>query len=213
MNIAELLKKYAKKGDVFYTTICGNVPLLGCDNDFIQISENGWCDLTPEGCLTHAKDAECVIFPSNSQRDWAKWAKEKEAEKKQGFKKDDYIKVDYNNGVIRLGKIVRICKSNIVVNPLHKELEYELSVFKDKNNYKIINKWSADMFKAGQLVLARDADSSVWCLSVFSDILQSSIQYPYRCINYATYAQCIPYNFETKELLGTKNKPNDFYIF
>lgn len=212
MNIAELLEKYAKVGDVFYTTICGNVPLLGIggNNENIQISEDGWWDLNSNGCLTDDIDAECVIFPSKTQRNWEQWAKEKGAEKEE-FEVDDYVKIDYNNEEF-LAKIIRINKTSILFNLFVKDWTNEVNLLKKSTKCTKLNKYSADLLKPGQLVLIRDIDNAVWCLSIFSD-KNKSWKFPYRCINYATYAQCIPYNFETKQLLGTSDKPNDFYIF
>lgn len=212
MNIAELLNKYAKQGDKLYSPLYGEVIYEFADEFIFTHTHEGKRFAFFKNGRQLGYD-ECMLFPNENQRDWEKWAEEQEVEKKD-LKKDDYIKVDYDNGVIRLGKIVRICKSTIVVNPLYKEDKYELSVFKDKTNYKIINKWSADMLKTGQLVLVREDNKSVWVLSIYSNYIDNEpTKYPFRCVNYATYAQCIPYNFETKELIGTTDKPNKFYRF
>lgn len=59
-------------------------------------------------------------------------------------------------------------------------------------------------FKPFDKVLVRD-DDSVWKIEFFERENVDSESYPYTCMN-CDYAECIPYNEETKHLLGT-NKP------
>ncbi len=57
-------------------------------------------------------------------------------------------------------------------------------------------------------VIARDAISREWRCDLFSHI-KSDI-FPYRCVGYS-YIHCIPYNDDTKHLIGTKNEAPEFY--
>lgn len=56
-------------------------------------------------------------------------------------------------------------------------------------------------FKPFDQVLVRDADTQPWKCGIFSHYNKNS-EYEYLCIG-DLYMQCIPYNEETKHLLGT----------
>ena len=60
-------------------------------------------------------------------------------------------------------------------------------------------------FKKGDLVLVRDKDYDLWRIMAFLEVTNIA-EYPYRVTNgsYAgIYCYCVPYNEETKHLLGT----------
>ena len=59
-------------------------------------------------------------------------------------------------------------------------------------------------FKPFDKVLVRDCDST-WGIEFFEREDVDDKDYPYACMN-SNYTKCIPYNEETKHLLGT-NKP------
>ena len=59
-------------------------------------------------------------------------------------------------------------------------------------------------------VIARDAISRDWRCDIFSHI-KSDI-FPYRCVGYS-YIHCIPYNDDTKHLVGTKEEAPEYYRY
>ena len=61
-------------------------------------------------------------------------------------------------------------------------------------------------------VLARNYDSENWKVQLFSYIIEGKTHYPYFCIN-NPYMCCIPYNDDTKHLVGTSNKAPEFYRY
>ena len=61
-------------------------------------------------------------------------------------------------------------------------------------------------------VLVRDGDVSVWKVQLFSHIIEGEKQYPFLCIN-DHYMYCIPYNDDTKHLIGTKEEAPEFYRY
>ena len=79
-NVAKLLKKYAKEGDLFYCTMLGivRIKLPINDDDFYPIDitdysgDSGVYQLREFG--NWSKKGECVIFPTINQRDWSVWA-------------------------------------------------------------------------------------------------------------------------------------------
>ena len=63
-------------------------------------------------------------------------------------------------------------------------------------------------FEPLQKVLVRFHDSDTWAASLFSHIRYNENE-PFFTVGGITYAQCIPYNKETKHLLGTDNDLDD----
>ena len=61
-------------------------------------------------------------------------------------------------------------------------------------------------------VLVRDDNSEDWMVQLFSYIIEGKKIYPYVCIAY-NYKYCIPYNNDTKHLIGTKEEAPEFYRY
>ena len=60
--------------------------------------------------------------------------------------------------------------------------------------------------------LVSDSLSSYWRCQIFSFIEEEDKDYPYVCIG-ESYSFCIPYNDDTKHLVGTKEEAPDFYKY
>ena len=65
--------------------------------------------------------------------------------------------------------------------------------------------------KAFDKILVRDNDSETWNCDLFSFMSNERI-YPYVTIS-TRYNQCIPYNDDTKHLVGTKDKAPEYYRY
>ena len=65
--------------------------------------------------------------------------------------------------------------------------------------------------KAFDRVLVKDSESLTWKINLFSHI-NNKAEYPYCCL-LSFYKYCIPYNDETKHLVGTKDEAPDFYRY
>ena len=203
MNVSELLKKYAKKGEVFYTTIGGNVPLIGIGrNGSIQISEDGWCDLDEEGRLMH--DGEMVIFPSKDQRDWSVWAEEKEANRGQ-LQKGDYV--TFEGGWGRIAEIEDEC--NVLVNSYAVQ-GLLTSSWRAIGTLTKLEHFDANLLKSFDKVLVKEDCDSSWCCAHFSHLCADE-ERPYALTTLQTVAECIPYNNETEFLKGTGSRAPEFY--
>lgn len=61
-------------------------------------------------------------------------------------------------------------------------------------------------------VLVRDINSEKWKIQLFSHIIKDCFPYEYHCIG-SCYNFCIPYNDDTKHLVGTANKEPEFYRY
>ena len=61
-------------------------------------------------------------------------------------------------------------------------------------------------------VLTRDNKSGNWSVQLFSHTVEGKLNYPYLCIN-NYYKYCIPYNDDTKHLVGTTDEAPEFYRY
>ena len=60
-------------------------------------------------------------------------------------------------------------------------------------------------------VLVRDLNGHIWVCDLFSYIKECT-QFPYKCMA-SYYKCCIPYNDETKHLLGTTDEAPKYYRY
>ena len=72
-------------------------------------------------------------------------------------------------------------------------------------------------FKPFDKVLVRDNNAQPWRCGIFSNYINDEEKFKYRCVG-AIYTQCIPYNEETKHLLGTTNdyqkqEPKEYHVW
>ena len=73
-------------------------------------------------------------------------------------------------------------------------------------------KFDSKTLKPFDKVIARDSVGCTWKCDLFSYIIKSPTRYSYRCVGNA-YAHCIPYNDETKHLVGTTDEAPEYYIY
>ena len=62
-------------------------------------------------------------------------------------------------------------------------------------------------------VLVRDDKDEFWCCDLFSNIKKGEIDYPYLCVGGAGFEYCIPYNDDTKHLVGTNEEAPEYYRY
>lgn len=73
-----------------------------------------------------------------------------------------------------------------------------------------LEKFDPKLLKTGDAVLVRDSDKNEWSYSLFSHVVNRSTG-RYFGASCTFWAMCVPYNKETKELVGTYNKAPKFY--
>ena len=83
------------------------------------------------------------------------------------------------------------------------------SKFKVKSNKQ---KFDPKTLQPFDKVLVRDSDVVDWKVQLFSRIIEDEEYYPYVCIN-ESYKYCIPYNDDTKHLVGTTYEAPEFYRY
>ena len=72
-------------------------------------------------------------------------------------------------------------------------------------------KFDPKTLKPFDRVLVRDS-GQYWCCDLFSHIVGKEATYPYLCVSSA-FEYCIPYNDDTKHLVGTTEEAPEFYRY
>ena len=83
------------------------------------------------------------------------------------------------------------------------------SKFKVKSNKP---KFDPTTLKPFDKVLVRDSDMDDWSCMFFSHIIKDEETHPYAC-GYDLFTQCIPYNDDTKHLVGTTDEAPEYYRY
>ena len=74
-------------------------------------------------------------------------------------------------------------------------------------------KFDPKTLKPFDKVLVRDSDNESWCCDLFSHIREENIGYKYVASGFFLYRCCIPYNDETKHLVGTTEEAPEYYRY
>lgn len=227
MNIAEILQ-HCPKGMALYSPLLGEVKLGGAapQGGIIvgKTDENGQkysYTFSIEGVYLPVRGAECLLFPSKSQRDWSLFR----LPVRNG---DIMMTIDESRAFIvkgeKAGMISVYCGIDIAGSlrisdklfdwtacpyiPASDEAKEDLFNRLSEKGYK----WNPDklclekihQFKPFDKVLVRDGEDMKWYCNFFSSY-NDDIDYPYSCID-SSYRDCIPYE-GNEHLLGTTNSP------
>ena len=154
LNLVEILKG-CPEGTRFYSTVYGEVAFDSIREAPYEVAfmtkRKTPITFTPSGKYIEFFDGECTIFPSRTQRDWAKFER-----------------------------------------------------FWDKPK---VERFDPKTLKPFDKVLVRD-DDCYWTADLFSHIDNSIDKV---CCSVFLWKQCVPYNDETKHLVGTTNDCPEFY--
>jgi hypothetical protein len=206
LNLAELLKD-CPEGTLLYTPLIGEVEFDKIRYNTIYIKHDGigWC-FTSKGHYLNMKDAECLLFPSKDQRDWNVWKEEHDKKKENLFKVGDHaIDKDNDFDIVVITKITD--SDSVMVKLIDSEFD---SYSQDLSNLTKIDKYPINRFQPFDEVLCRHSDKDKWKAHFFSHINTNDREYPFSAT--FDYRYCIPYNAETKHLVGTTEEAPEFYI-
>ena len=101
---------------------------------------------------------------------------------------------------------------------IFKNIKYNLgecSLFpsEDQRDWsKFKPKFNPNTLKPFDKVLVRDDSLEYWEAQLFSHIIKDDTDFPYVCTNDSN-RYCIPYNEETKHLVGTSDEAPEFYSY
>ena len=206
LNLCEILKD-TPKGTKLYTSIFGEVEFRCICNEIYSIetirNDGAMVSFMSDGRYWNYPTSECLLFPSKDQRNWNVWKEEQNKKKLNTIKEGDY-------GITPYKEIYRV--KHI------KDSDYCLAIRVNNGitcNYPIkdltkINKYPVEHFQPFDRVLVRNKDNYIWNIQCFERLTKTP-EYKFYCIC-SSYVQCIPYNEETKHLLGTTEKAPEFYI-
>lgn len=221
-NLANILK-YCPRGTKLYSPICGDCMLRGVDSDGTYPINVVPCSdayhlitLTNEGKLSARFNGECLLFPSENQRDWTTF--------KIPVKRGDIMMFSDKSAVFmidtveddRVTTIASVNKDSsfrldllVLVDyiPASEDMKKKLFDAIDKAGYT----WDGEtlkkkeyQFKPFEKVLVRDNETLKWRCAFYSHFEPRSA-YCHVTTNCA-YAMCIP--FEGNEhLVNTTNNP------
>ena len=208
--------KHCPRGTRLYSTTFGyvNFKMLIPSSEYPIIvyckEEINEKSFTADGKFMKNYDAECTLFPSKDQRDWSKftapWCYNDESIKPK-FKVGDIIRHKETNkdDVYKISKVY--------------DDSYGIAGFtwvlymKYQDQYELVpNKFDPKTLMPFDRVITKN-DYDVWTCTLFSHISNK----PDTRFMYATcesvYKYCIPYNDDTKHLVGTKEDAPEFYKY
>jgi hypothetical protein len=202
INIAKLLKD-APVGMKLYSPLFGEVKFK-----YINSSKFGIVVEDSEECcrsfdkygryFTIYNNAECLLFPSKDCRTWEGWKVPVEPKFKVG---DD---IETGNTIDTIAEIDHAtrryyCESGRTISFENQDFWHLVP----KPHYDISN------FKPFDKVLVREANNRTWAIDFFGFVDEDNL---FICSGYGYYPQCIPFNDDTKHLLGTTDMPSEEYI-
>ena len=139
---------------------------------------------------------------------------EKEKQK-SNENKDEMIKTNILNDL----KIIKLYKPPVISNSSNTEMINKKPTDKIEPKFKVDDwivfvkseKFDPKTLKPFDKVLVRDSDIHMWKCNLFSHIIKNG-SYPYQCSNVG-YLFCIPYNDDTKHLVGTTEEAPEYYKY
>lgn len=228
LNLVEILKD-CPEGTKLYSPVYGDVELVKVHNDGIypiQVKLRNYtlCSFTKDGRIFAVYNGECTLFPSKYQRDWSKFTapwcniEKQDKQKKQvhfpKFTFDDVLALQCCMEIVE--KVQEDKELYEKLNLIHSNI-YDAYWF-EKQGEQILSqtnptkaKFDPKTLKPFDRVLVRDKDCENWNCGFFSHKDASSV-YHYRCIG-TPYIYCIPYNEDTRHLVGTSEEAPEFYRY
>ena len=161
-------------------------------------------------------DGECCLFPSKEQKDWSKftapWYKKEELVKPK-FKVGDIIRHKETNkdDVYEISKVYDDSYAIVGFNwMIYMKYQDQYELVPNKFDPKNLIPFDKVLVRDSRLV--SDSPSSWWRCQIFSFIEEEDKDYPYVCIG-ESYSYCIPYNDDTKHLVGTNKEEPEYYKY
>lgn len=212
VNIAKLLKD-APKGTKLYSPLFGEVKFLAIDSaDSTIIVEteretHEWFSACGKYKVAKShllySDSDCTLFPSKDYRTWQGWTPCVAPKFKVGdkviYNGKQHTVTFVNDKYYGFSGGVAGCRI---------ELQDQLLSPAPKPHYDIAN------FNPFDKVLVRDTEGGKWNVNLFSYYIydeDARVVAHFRCMN-SLWKQCIPFNDDTKHLLGTTDQCDEQYI-
>ena len=208
LNLVEALKD-CSQGTKLYSPIYGDVELVKVSQFVeypieVKLSDNSFDGFSNDGRINVEYSGECLLFPSKDQRDWSKFVppcKFKDGDKiVNGFRK--YIGASVTQGVI-----------SEITDDKYIFTDGSYISISNQDSWKLVpDRFDPKTLKPFDKVLVRDYPDEVWNCSILSHRQQRGM-YNYTCTNGANWKYCIPYNDDTKHLVGINKEAPEFYRY
>lgn len=121
--------------------------------------------------------------------------------------------------VLRTGNSLRPCVTKYGMHSIDYENKGECTLFPSKDQ-RDWSKFTAPWYKNGKFdpktlkpfdrVLIKDV---IWSVGIFSHYNKNACYYPCECVGGTITKYCIPYNEETKHLVGTTKEAPEYYRY
>lgn len=198
MNITEKLKN-CPVGTSLYSPIFGVCVLNSINLDSyhpIRVStEKASYTFSKDGRIYDGEEnGECMLFPSKVNRDWESYRYEPKC------KVGDTLK----NGNVQAKITSRDADSFM--------LDCGVVVyFRELGDWELVsNKFNIEDFHPFDRVLVRDDESEEWRCNILSHVDEDEAPYIFLTCG-CNYRQCIPFNEDTKHLVGTQFDCSEYY--
>lgn len=208
LNLIEILKN-APVGTKLYCTLFGEVIFDGIKNvNNIVIHKDGDVPryLDCDGKWFTIKDGECILFPSKDNRDWSTFKVDKK------YKVGDYLLYKDTNKVYKISYEYTCEDDAYQMQIIVRNDFYPISVINIKeneldSNYELLEKFPLDSLKPFDRVIVKDDNkSNVWKCAFFSHLHGLQVY-----ADSGLWDMCVPYNDDTKHLIGTTDEAPEFY--
>lgn len=186
-----------KRNEISFIKYC---ELILDDNEFI-FGDN-WSDFSnPRFATEEEKEKLFGAIKANGYK-WNEETKTLEKLIEPKFKVGDYIRQNKKN-IVRL--VSEVCDNHYLLD----EKDISLPFFAQDVWELVPNKFDINTLKPFESkVLVREGKTDVWQPSYYGFLNQRNKRF-YTTTN--TWSMCIPYNEDTKHLIGTTNDCDDFY--
>lgn len=222
IDLTKILKD-CPKGFKLYSLLHGEVSFRGIDEtsdypityDYLIMGYIGESTsefyLTRNGTYSNNYNGECILFPSKDQRDWSKFTAPWNEKKINSMSNKDNERLRKTT-IAFLKDFAEQGYENAVecIDWLEKQREQE------EYKFMVIDKLVKDKFdpktlKSFDKVLVRNDSNCCWYIEFFSHYIKNNM-YPYKCV-FGNYKLCIPYNDDTKHLVGTTEEAPKYYRY
>ena len=222
IDLTQILKN-CPKGWEFYSSNVGRIKFVRLDlenTDYpIIVRIEGRMDFgyTKEGwCWKDYPDGECTLFPSKEQRDWSKftspWYKKEESIKPK-FKVGDRIRHKETNK----DDVYEISK---VYDDSYEIVGFNWGIYiKYQDQYELVpNKFDPHTLQKFDKVLIKHDNDITWHVAMFSHLITiyddiTNVSHLVSATIQPATKYCVPYNDETKHLVGTADEVPEFYRY
>ena len=207
------------------------------DGDIVATSSGNWIGITTGGYAHSYMPTYCVLSHNREVKLYfgrkEKWGFNRLATEKEKQKLFDAIKehgYKWNAETktleklitpkFKVGDIVRHKNiRNVLFTIRNLEEDYYFCggnfsfLFDDQDEYELVSdKFDLKNLNAFDKVLVRYNNTDYWRCDFFSHELDGEGVYKYACIK-SVYKRCIPYNEETKHLVGTHEEAPEYYRY